>query len=1121
MDKFYDAKTVEKATLAALKDFQLETVNRVDALFRGGQRRVLVADEVGLGKTVVARGVIAKTACLRREEHDDLFKVAYICSNQNIANQNVQKLRVSDEVQLDEDVTQTRLSMQHLKIAQQNYDENAKRRFVLIIPLTPETSFNVKSGWGTGAERALMCVVLCRMPEYAQYAVSLEANLKKGIQRVDRWNDLLSEYKTAVNKAYDKSGGRYPVDFCDQLRKSQVKDLDRLVRQVAGELPVDKATEGDPIQNLRFLFATESARMMQPDLVIMDEFQRFRSLISSNEESEEGIIASEFLSGKHDDEHQKTRVLLLSATPYKLYSTPGEISECERDDQYSEFIELLDFLFEGRAPEVKRVWSDYTKELQEFKGVSGALLRAKTAAEDRLVEGMCRTERVSVMDTGDYISDERSRNPISVFEGDVSSYIQIVKFFREIGLNVTLPVDYVKSCPYLLSYLRGYTIRDKMDDVFRGNNKKKVLLARQGKTMCLSRARIRRFDALEKTNGRLEVLKNVAFQSQAERFIWVPPTLPYYQTQGAYKDAYVDENYFSKVLVFSAWEMVPRMISTLLSYEAERLTTGKLCRSIENRELGRVNYFSKNRYPPPRLRFAIDYADDPSGKAKSMTLFSLIYPSESLRRLYVPLRCYNERMSLKDIEREIAEKVAELLRSLTHYVDPDDGREDSAWYYLAPMLLDGVEHALSWAETLKARLETPSDEDAPDSQRRIKGALANCESLISLLSNPGAIRLGRQPSDLVETIVNMVLGSPAVCVSRGWRDGDADLAGTEIARGFFKRFNQTESIAILELAYGRRDDDYWKDVLRYCKDGCFQAMFDEYYSVVSEEVAFVSGEKRGKQILSRMCAALDFRSVPYRVDTAESLYESVYREKGADISMPMRTHYAVGFIKGKGDVGEASHRKDVIRRSFNSPFRPFVLASTSIGQEGLDFHPYCRKIFHWNLPTNPIDLEQREGRINRYKCLAVRENIALKYGKALTFKENVWAEMYAAALAGEKSENVSELVPFWCFGKDQRVKIERIVPKYPCSRDEAAYQRLITILSLYRLSMGQPRQEELLEHVMKDVPESERAQLKRLFIDLSPFSKRHGSKEPGQLNDDHVMAQSVLTISPAADLPRA
>ena len=44
--------------------------------------------------------------------------------------------------------------------------------------------------------------------------------------------------------------------------------------------------------------------------------------------------------------------------------------------------------------------------------------------------------------------------------------------------------------------------------------------------------------------------------------------------------------------------------------------------------------------------------------------------------------------------------------------------------------------------------------------------------------------------------------------------------------------------------------------------------------------------------------------------------------------------------------------------------RPFVLATTSIGQEGLDFHNYCRVIMYWNLPSNPMDLEQREGRKN-------------------------------------------------------------------------------------------------------------------------------------------------------------
>ena len=36
---------------------------------------------------------------------------------------------------------------------------------------------------------------------------------------------------------------------------------------------------------------------------------------------------------------------------------------------------------------------------------------------------------------------------------------------------------------------------------------------------------------------------------------------------------------------------------------------------------------------------------------------------------------------------------------------------------------------------------------------------------------------------------------------------------------------------------------------------------------------------------------------------------------------------------------------------------------------------------------------------------------------------------------------------------------------YPMSKDEMNYERLIKILSLYRLTLGQARQEELLEYL--------------------------------------------------------
>ena len=52
--------------------------------------------------------------------------------------------------------------------------------------------------------------------------------------------------------------------------------------------------------------------------------------------------------------------------------------------------------------------------------------------------------------------------------------------------------------------------------------------------------------------------------------------------------------------------------------------------------------------------------------------------------------------------------------------------------------------------------------------------------------------------------------------------------------------------------------------------------------------------------------------------------------------------------------------------------------------------------------------------------------------------------MFDAAQA-EKKPGQSDLVPFWCFGDEQAVKIERIVPMYPMSRDEVSYERLIKI----------------------------------------------------------------------------
>ena len=186
-------------------------------------------------------------------------------------------------------------------------------------------------------------------------------------------------------------------------------------------------------------------------------------------------------------------------------------------------------------------------------------------------------------------------------------------------------------------------------------------------------------------------------------------------------------------------------------------------------------------------------------------------------------------------------------------------------------------------------------------------------------------------------------------------------------------------------------------------------------------------------------------------------------------------------------LGEA--RVGSVSTAFNSPFWPFVLTSTSIGQEGLDFHLWCHAVVHWNLPHNPVDLEQREGRVHRYKGHAVRRNIAAALGPEMLKDElapsaDPWDVLFAMAAAGRSNDD-SEMVPYWVF--EGTAKIERHVAVMPFSQKHATLPRLRKALATYRLAFGQARQEELVEFLAAGRTDSELTELaEQLRIDLSP-----------------------------------
>ena len=548
--------------------------------------------------------------------------------------------------------------------------------------------------------------------------------------------------------------------------------------------------------------------------------------------------------------------------------------------------------------------------------------------------------------------------------------------------------------------------RDKIDGKDEKISTKTLYkLAKQGVIDInkLNRNQIQNYKYISMNNARLENLKEILFKNEFEKLLWIPSSKPYYITNSIF-----DKNTnASKILIFSSWEMVPKMIAGMISYEAERLTVGKLYNS--EKEKSGKGYFieeDKRKFLRPRLI---------GPRSKTLTL-----ASKTLADMFNPLDYIGE--NIKDIRVELETKVSKKLNEIkTKYGIGESPIGDVSWYINAPLIWDG---------------------EILDVNHR------------------------DMPIDTAKVITNMIIGSPAVCAMRIFNDKNM---AEKLGELFVSLFNKPESIAAVDLFYERRSErTYYKNVLAYLVDGNIQAVLDEY--------AHSLGVK-GEDLIEQISEGMNLRTSTLDIDTYESFVGK--RKKSG-----LRAHFAVGYYNAKGD-NDNIQRTENIRAAFNSPFRPFVLATTSIGQEGLDFHLNCRKIVHWNLPSNPIDLEQREGRINRFKCLAIRQNIAKKYGD-IKFKQDIWEEMFDEASKQEKGEN-SDLVPYWSLANinEETIKIERIVPMYPMSKDQVKYNRLIKVLSLYRLTLGQPRQEELLNSLGSNFDNEDN--IDDLFINLSPF----------------------------------
>lgn len=1088
--------------MAELREFQNAAVEKIVSRLtdRQGSRRFLLADEVGLGKTLVAKGVIDG---LRSRSGRRGFTIVYICSNAEIADQNRDKLCENRDSAVPGRLTL--LSLQSQEIVKRRDDGRLQ-----VFAFTPGTSLQVENGTGIARERRLLLYLLLRI-------------WRKRVNRT-KWREFLrcsageerwfrdTRFRCLKDEFFRRIAGDLQARLKVQWDSQQVQLLDletgkeeskprwlsvcidQCVDQFA-KTRTDAARKNRDriVGELRKGLARVALEFLEPQLVILDEFQRFSDILIESRDSQ-SIVGKLFARGS-------SAILILSATPYKMYTLAHE-----NEDHHQDFVKTLAFLRNEavEGPSVAAIQADLRAFRERLTCGEWAtagdpeLFALRERIEGQLKEVMCRTERNWYLDDAAKGVAEVEPQGVLPAKAELVEYVHLRHFLlrHKVGdWNIT---DFWKSSPSVLSFMDSqYGLTSRL----------------RRERMALPEPVLRPtvdLPDLATDNAKVRQLFDKVFacaeggDGHAWKYLWLRPTYTYYQ------DTFYTGPEPTKFLVFSHWRFVPKAVSVMTSQEAQR----------------RIGRF-RRRFQSSPLQFRERIAFYP---------FDVCYPSLALAR------CVDQVQLRRNLGQEPTDK--QLLAAARKQVE--------AMLVAAGVRIGTTRTAPLWK--IMARVESRSEHASQIKTSWVQASSWEAEDTSKYLPEHADLYLEWMDDDSPLTIspvwVNrlalIALYSPAVSLLRAFRSvypahppevwsNVLDFCLGSLRHYFNKRMVQT---IIRRHGSG---ETYTEKILSYCRQAHFQAVIDEYAYLVRHVLQQDDSQDWRKWNQEKQFPKSRFLS---HVGRSMGMWAGTpgvnERTRAGHISArpkPQPAHFALAFgddVFDESAEADGKTRKSAVREAFNSPFWPFVLATTSVGQEGLDFHLYCRDIVHWNLPSNPVDLEQREGRINRYDGLSIRRNIGRDIpldGADMPTGGNVWTAAFTRLAANTQGNGLFKhgLFPHWIYqgtdGRSRQSIVRRHLLFYAGSQDRQHYADLKNALALYRLAFGQPRQQDILEQLTTRYPNMDShtlgSLLSRYMINLSPLPREEAIFPNGNQRSTGIVGSSQSNENSRHGEPRS